>query len=38
MYVRNLNTSIGNVGNFYTAMEWVSDEEAQRLINEGMAH
>lgn len=38
MYVRNLNTSIGNVGNFYTVMEWVSDEDAQRLINEGMAH
>ena len=38
MYVRDLNTSIGNVGNFYTVMEWVSDEEAQRLMREGMAH
>ena len=38
MYVRNLNTSVGTVGNFYTVMEWVSDEEAERLMREGMAH
>ncbi len=38
MYVRNLNTAVGTVGNFYTVMEWVSDEEAERLIREWMAH
>ena len=38
MYVRNLNTAVGTVGNFYTVMEWVSDEEAERLMREGMAH
>ncbi|MGM9780619.1 MAG: DUF4984 domain-containing protein [Candidatus Cryptobacteroides sp.] len=37
MYVRNLNTDIGTVGHFYTVMEWISDEEADRLRREGMA-
>ncbi|MGN0191321.1 MAG: DUF4984 domain-containing protein [Candidatus Cryptobacteroides sp.] len=37
MYVYDLNTYIGSVGHFYTVMEWVSDEEARRLRNEGMA-
>lgn len=36
MYVRNLTEEIGTVGNFYTIMEWVSDEEAARLAREGM--
>ena len=36
MYVRNLTEEIGTVGNFYTVMEWVSDEEAARLAREGM--
>ena len=36
MYVRNLTEEIGTVGNFYTVMEWVSDEEAVRLAREGM--
>jgi len=36
-YVENLGTSVGTVGHFYNIMEWVSDEEAERLQkNEGM--
>lgn len=34
IYVNNLGTSIGTVGHFYNIMEWVSDEEADRLKNE----
>ena len=37
MYVYDLNTYFGSVGHFYTVMEWVSDEEADRLRREGMA-
>lgn len=36
MYVKNLDTMIGTVGHFYNVMEWISDEEAERLRNEGM--
>ena len=36
MYVENLGTSVGTVGHFYNIMEWVSDEEAERLKREGM--
>lgn len=37
MYVENLGTSVGTVGHFYNIMEWISDEEAERLrIEEGM--
>ena len=37
MYVENLGNPIGTVGHFYNIMEWVSDEEAQRLMmEEGM--
>ena len=34
MYVYNLSTPIGTVGHFYNIMEWVSDEEAERLKRE----
>lgn len=34
MYVENLGTPVGSVGNFYNIMEWISDEEAERLRNE----
>ena len=37
MYVYDLDVYIGSVGHFYTVMEWVSDEEAERLRREGMA-
>ena len=38
MYVENLGDPVGTVGHFYNIMEWVSDEEAQRLIREGMPY
>lgn len=34
MYVENLGQTIGTVGHFYNIMEWVSDEEADRLKRE----
>ncbi len=34
MYVENLGVPVGTVGHFYNIMEWVSDEEAERLKNE----
>ena len=34
MYVENLGTPIGTVGHFYNIMEWISDEEADRLKRE----
>lgn len=34
IYVNNLGTSVGTVGHFYNIMEWISDEEADRLKNE----
>ena len=34
MYVENLGSPVGTVGHFYNIMEWVSDEEAERLKNE----
>ena len=36
MYVENLGAPVGTVGHFYNIMEWISDEEAERLKREGM--
>ena len=37
VYVKNLGTPVGTVGTFYNIMEWISDEEADRLeLEEGM--
>ena len=36
MYVENLGAPVGTVGHFYNIMEWVSKEEADRLMKEGM--
>ena len=36
MYVENLGEPVGTVGHFDKIMEWVSDEEAERLKREGM--
>ncbi|MDE6508272.1 MAG: DUF4984 domain-containing protein [Alistipes sp.] len=33
-YVKNLGTPVGSVGVFYNVMEWISDEEADRLQRE----
>lgn len=34
MYVENLGQTVGTVGHYYNIMEWVSDEEADRLKRE----
>lgn len=34
MYVENLGQPVGTVGHFYNIMEWISDEEAERLMKE----
>ena len=34
MYVENLGEPVGTVGHFYNVMEWISDEEADRLKRE----
>lgn len=34
MYVMDLGEPVGSVGHFYNIMEWISDEEADRLRNE----
>jgi hypothetical protein len=34
IYVENLGTPVGTVGHFYNIMEWISDEEADRLKRE----
>ena len=36
MYVENMGEVVGTVGHFYNIMEWVSDEEAERLMREGL--
>ena len=36
MYVEKLGEPVGTVGHFYNIMEWVSDEEGERLKNEGI--
>ena len=36
VYVYDLGDPIGTVGQFYNILEWVSDEEAERLQREGM--
>ena len=34
IYVENLGVPVGTVGHYYNIMEWVSDEEAERLKRE----
>jgi hypothetical protein len=36
VYVENLGETVGTVGHFYSILEWVSDEEADRLRKEGL--
>lgn len=36
IYVENLGETIGTVGHYYNILEWISDEEAERLQKEGM--
>ena len=34
IYVENLGVPVGTVGHYYNVMEWISDEEAERLMRE----
>ena len=34
VYVENLGETVGTVGHFYNILEWISDEEAERLKRE----
>lgn len=36
IYVEDLGTMIGTVGHYYNILEWISDEEAERLMREGL--
>ena len=36
VYVENLGEMVGTVGHYYNILEWISDEEAERLQREGM--
>ena len=36
VYVDDMSSSVGTVGYFYHIMEWVSDEEAEQLEQEGL--
>ena len=35
VYVEDLGEPIGTVGHYYNVLEWISDEEAERLKREG---
>ncbi len=35
-YVTTLDGEYGTVGHFYNIMEWISEEEADRLMKDGM--
>ena len=35
VYVENLGEPVGTVGHYYNVLEWISDEEAERLKGEG---
>jgi hypothetical protein len=34
VYVEKVGDTIGSIGHFYNVLEWVSDEEADRLQRE----
>lgn len=36
VYVENVGTAVGAVGDFYNIMEWVTEEEANRIQREGL--
>jgi hypothetical protein len=36
MYVNDLSTTVGYVGYFYNILEWVSKEEAEEMMREGV--
>ncbi|MBR1962320.1 MAG: DUF4984 domain-containing protein [Alistipes sp.] len=36
MYVKDFSTTIGYMGYFYNILEWISDEEAEEIMREGL--
>jgi hypothetical protein len=36
MYVKDFSTTVGYVGYFYNILEWVSQEEAEEIMREGL--
>lgn len=36
MYVKDMSTMVGQVGNFYNILEWISKAEAEELMREGL--
>ena len=36
IYVENLGETIGTVGHYYNILEWISDEEAEEIMREGL--
>ncbi|MBP3425945.1 MAG: DUF4984 domain-containing protein [Rikenellaceae bacterium] len=36
VYVENVGEAVGAVGDFYNVMEWVTEEEANRIMREGL--
>ena len=36
MYIRDFSTLIGYIGDFYNILEWVSKEEAEEIMREGL--
>lgn len=36
MYVNDMSATVGQVGNFYNILEWVSKEEAEEIMREGL--
>ena len=35
-YVDNMSVPVGTVGHFYNIIQWISDEEAEKLQREGL--
>lgn len=36
LYVKDMSAMVGYVGDFYNILEWVSDEEAEEIMREGL--
>lgn len=36
MYIKNYTELVGYVGDFYNILEWISDEEAEEIMREGL--
>ncbi|MBQ5844733.1 MAG: DUF4984 domain-containing protein [Alistipes sp.] len=36
VYVKDMGQTVGTIGHYYNVLEWISDEEAERLKREGL--